>query len=224
MTRNLKMLGLALSAVLAMSAVVAGTAQAQNGIFGPALTLDATTSQKIGESNEYYEQIGRKIECEMVHFHGMLIDASETLTLTPDYTDESQGGTCDTGGIFKTSITENGCDYVFHTAGTDGAHYKVGMDIVCSEGGSIIMHVANGAGVDACTITIGSHTTDGMLTAENNEGHVDLSGSVEVTSTLHSKSAGICGKAVGEHKGIVTKYVINDPITMTVTDGLVISD
>lgn len=221
MTHHLKALGLALFVLLAMSAVGAGAAQAQNGKFTSVnytATIDATTTQNIGEANEYFEHIGRKLECEVAHFDGVLWEPSGLLTIKPEYTDHTYGGTCDAGGVFQVTVTENSCNYWLRTAGTSGFHYKVSIDISCPFE-PMIVHVANAFGSDVCTITIGSQVTGGTLTAKQNGNHVDLSGSVFVESTLHSKSLAICGKAIGEHKGILTSYVINKPITVIGNKG-----
>lgn len=185
MIRSLKALGLALVAVLALSATAAGAAHAQNGKFTsenyPA-TIDTTLEQEVGSEAEYFEFVGRKFSCEATHFHGTLNEASETLAVMPDYTDESQGGTC-FGPFFKVAFTENECSYLFHTAGTASKSYKLELDLVCPAEKLFEIHFVNFSGVPVCTFTMESQAL-GTLTASNSkEGQITLAGAFTLIGT-----------------------------------------
>ncbi len=214
MTRNLRMLGLALIAVFALSAMAAAAAQA-TPLFTAAkynASIHATTEQKIGAESEYFESIGRKFECEIVHYTGTATSDSSTLSITPDYTDSTQGGNCKAAQTLSVTVTENGCTFLFHAQEfMDAAKdYTVFVDVVCGAN-PIVVNVLGGA----CIITIGSQTAGGTLTAVNSSGHVELSGTVSVKSTLHSENGLICGIPKGTKKELTTSYAIHKAITFT---------
>ncbi len=218
MTRNLKMLGLALIAVFALSAMAAAAAQATPLFTATSYnaSIHATTEQKIGGESEYFESIGRKVECEIAHFTGTATANSSTLSITPDYTDHTQGGNCKAGQTLTATVTENGCSYLFHTKEKTATDYDVTVDIVCPTK-PIEVHVSG----ETCTITVGSQTAGGTLTAVNNGKHVDLSGTVTVNSTVHSKSTLVCGVTSGTSKEVTTNYKVIKPITVTALEDKV---
>jgi hypothetical protein len=234
MTRNLKVLGLALAAAFAMAAISANAAQALTPSLFTASTypaaIHATTSQTIGAESEYFESIGRKLECEVAHYTATLGEASSDLTVTPDYTDHTQGGNCRAGGTLVTTVTEEKCTYTFTaTEGTKviNTSYNIGVDIVCPAGKVITVHVRNLLNnADACTITIENGTATGDLTGTNNAGgDVDISGKVTVKSIIDSNNTALCGVTAGTSKTVETEYVVNKKITVTSTgDEVQISD
>jgi glutamine cyclotransferase len=217
MTRNLKVLGLALIAACAMAAVSASAAQALTpSLFTsdsyPA-TATTTQEQKIGEGLEYFESIGRKLECEVAHYSGTLSEANSDLTVTPDYTDHTQGGNCRAGGTLVTTVTEEGCTFTFTaTENTKVANvsYNVGVDIVCPPTKLITVHVRNLLNnADACTITVETGTATGDLTGTNIVGGgVNIEGEVVVKSIVHSNNTALCGVETGTSKTVETKYVV----------------
>ncbi len=220
MARNLKALGLASIAVVAMSAVAATAAQALpvfTAVKYPAI-VDATTKREIGKSLEVLEVGGREVECEVSHFKGTLEKASSTLTVTPRYTDHEEGGVCKTGQIFKTTVTENGCDYLFHLTKKDAADYTGTMDILCPAGKLMEIHVRDTFNNESCKITIPEQKGLGTLTFKDNGNHIDVSGEViNVKSFMHSKSI-TCGINPGETKEFKNSKIIisgTEPITFT---------
>jgi hypothetical protein len=220
MTRNLKALVLALLAVSAMGAVTATAAHAVPTFTAakfPA-TLDATTEREIGKSTEELIVGGREVECKMATFKSKLKAASSTLTVTPFYTDHQEGGECKTGQIFKTTVTENGCDYQFNLTKKDATDYTGTMDILCPAGKLMEIHVRDVFGNESCTITIPQQKGLGTLTFKNNGNHIDVSGEViNVVSTMHSKNIN-CGVNPGESKEFKNGKIIisnTEPITFT---------
>jgi hypothetical protein len=122
MIRNLKVLGLALVAVLAMSALAASAASAQQGKLtingGTEVTLDATEN-----GLNAFTAFGAEVECPGSTITGhkinttphTLIPANATeITLTPNFVN------CvarDSTGTHKATVTMTSCDF----------HAKVGV-------------------------------------------------------------------------------------------------
>jgi hypothetical protein len=174
----------------------------------------------IGNEEEYFAAIGTKIECEEAHFTSTLAAANAHLTVTPQYTDHTFGGDCRAGGTLVTTITVNGCTYTFKVTGTKEANinYNVGVDLVCPAGKTMVIHIRNLPDTaDACTITIGAQSAVGDLIGKTNGDHINLSGTVEVKTTLHSHNTVLCGLTAGTSKDVVSQYVINQALTFTST-------
>jgi hypothetical protein len=152
MTRNLKLLGLALVAFLAMSAMVASAASAQGKLTSDgSVTLKATATGGAGANT--LEAFGLKVECpggtytghkytlesETTHEettglkeHNLLIPVpATTVTFTPHY-NQANHNCIIVGTSLRYTIDVNGCDYVFHLGGTNASgNYNVSADIVC---------------------------------------------------------------------------------------------
>jgi hypothetical protein len=125
MIRNLKTLGLALVAVLAMSVVVASAASASS-YTGSAYPTTGTGSNTSGK--ETFTTPGGTVQCDS-HFEGTLSAASSTLTVTPKYTN------CVAFGFLNATVEFKGCDYLFHAGASQGGGvYKNSVDIVCPAG------------------------------------------------------------------------------------------
>lgn len=126
MRGNIKTLGLALVAVLAMSAVAASAAQA---LTQAKFTADAYPAvikgAQEGTENFLEATAGRKTECKTATYQATLTEASTELTVTPHYAE------CEASGV-GTTVDLNGCDFRF-TAGTNtSAEDSHGSaDIVC---------------------------------------------------------------------------------------------
>jgi len=127
MTRNLKALGLALFAVLALGAMAASAAQAGQftaGGFPATITGQHTTVQELDT------ELGT-MECGL-KLHGELAAASEDLTLTPEY-----GTSCKIGGD-EVHVKLNGCDYRLHAGATIAMDMVEGsLDVKCPAGQAI---------------------------------------------------------------------------------------
>jgi hypothetical protein len=125
MIRNLKTLGLALVAVLAMSVVVASVASAAS-YTGSSYPTTGTGSNTAGK--ETLTTSGLTVQCDS-HFEGTLSAASSTATVTPKYAN------CPAFGFLNATIAFNGCDYLFHAGGlaVPGV-YNNSVDVVCPAG------------------------------------------------------------------------------------------
>jgi hypothetical protein len=214
MIHNLKILGLALVAVLAFSAIAASAASAQNGKLtstGP-VTLVAT---EIAGKVTALTAFGGKVECfgtvitghkYNVTPHTFIPSGAETVTLTPDYNtdvcfaEETVGG----GGHFAT-ITMNECDYVLHLGTTTGVtdQYNVTADIVCPEKKSIIVDVyfssmPNNENLKVCEITVGPQAgLAGATATDTTTGDLTVNGTFKKIKSSRS-GAGCTTKATEE--------------------------
>jgi hypothetical protein len=129
MIRNLKVLGLAIGAVLALSAVMASAAMAVPTFTASSYPATATGSNTKG--SEVFTTEGGKVECNS-HFQGSLSAASTTLTVAPTYTG------CEAFGFLEANVNTEGCTYVFHaTELVSAGVYRSHVDVVCPAGKSI---------------------------------------------------------------------------------------
>lgn len=112
MIRNIKVLGLALVAVLAMSAVAASAASAGN------FTSSAEVTSLVAGQTVTHEFVTNTgvVVCEEAHFTGEQSGTTvETVTVAPEYNG------CEFQELFTVSVSENGCEYVFHaSSATEG--------------------------------------------------------------------------------------------------------
>jgi hypothetical protein len=116
MIRKFKALGLAMVAVLALSAIGASTAQAQFTATSYPTTVTATSAL----GNDVITTEGGSVECAS-HFVGTLTEASNSLTLTPTYTG------CKAFGFLSATVSTNGCTYKW----TRISVISAGFDITC---------------------------------------------------------------------------------------------
>jgi hypothetical protein len=132
MIRNLKVLGLAVVAVLALSAVMASAAMAV-----PSFTASTYPAQITGSNtkgSEVFKTEGGNVECNSHFLSHAQNAASSTLTVTPKYT------SCDAFGFLEATVNTESCSYVFHaTEQVSGPHvvYKHHVDVECPVGQSI---------------------------------------------------------------------------------------
>jgi len=207
MVRNLKVLGLALVAMFALTAVAASVASAQQGKIstdGP-VTLKG---EETGVAANSLTAFGLKVECPGSSYtghkynvtpHGFIANGETTATLSPKYKEEAENCKV-TPGNFIATIDMNGCDYVIHLGVTTGGvanTYGVTFDVVCPVGKEITLTIWTNA-VDHTTVgkapfcvqhvppqtgLLGAHATD------TKNGHIDLTGTVEGIKVTESASA-----------------------------------
>lgn len=164
MIRNLKVLGLALTAFIAFSAMAASGAMAQtNGKLtsdGP-VTIKGTqieTQTEAGVPNNALTAFGMNVECPNSVYtghkitetpHALIPNGAESVTISPHYKN------CITAGSFPTTVDMNGCDFAFDLGETtthkEKSAYKVTATQHCPENqtikvtvfGSVAKHTAN---------------------------------------------------------------------------------
>jgi hypothetical protein len=243
MIRNLKVLGLALVAVLAFDAMVASAASAnKQGILttenGGAVTLDGVEDGANFLKDTTLEEGKNPVQCpgstivghktttaaetktaeEMGEStHPLIPNKSTKATITPNFIN------CKSG-THKMTITMNGCDFDFTIGQTteEGEHKKYALttDVVCPTGKKIEIHVyfaETNENLSICTYTIGSQEIKGF----------DIANEVEGTKTLDTLTATGEGKVLVERHGICGEHtepyeldqVINYTITGTTAAG-----
>jgi hypothetical protein len=113
MIRNLKVLGVAFAAVLALSAVAATAASAEGKVTCTSYPCTLTGTSPL--ENDVFNTEGGKVECKAA-FHSLISEASSSLTVTPTYTE------CRAFGFVNATVNMNGCDYLFTTPTKIGSH------------------------------------------------------------------------------------------------------
>lgn len=177
MARNLKALGLAIVAALALSGIIASAASAgELGSDGP-VTLNG---EEIGEANENrLTSFGSFVSCAGSTYtahkydvtpHEFIATPAKTVTVTPHYVN------CKSTALgFATTVDMNSCDYVFHF---NSANNNVLATVDCS--GESHIEVTSNIFGSHCTTTILENETgyEGLSAADNEDGTITLSGTV----------------------------------------------
>jgi len=167
MKRNFKTLGLAFVAALAMSAVAAGSAQAEaQGFFTADAYPAVATGFETKETGADYFQVtgaaGPKTHCDSVSYEATLGGQSTSLTVTPHYTNCEATDT--PIGDVAASVDLNGCDYLFEagTTTTNGITHG-SVAIQCPMGQPGIQVTVGGV----CEVNVPPQTINGGVTFEN---------------------------------------------------------
>lgn len=166
MIRNIKALCLAFAAVCAMSAVVAGGAQAG---------FTASSYPASGEGGQTTEHVftvqGQTVKCQTAVFTGSLAAASSEITITPKYEN------CTAFGFLNATVHMNTCDFLFTTTGSSTGE----VHVLCTKKGDSIT-ITGGT----CTVHIPEQTPTTNKIDYKNE-----SGGVLVTSTAEGIHASV---------------------------------
>jgi len=172
MTRTLKSLGLAVVAVLAMSAVVASAAQAQatTAKFTSMGKYPATFTGANGAGQETFKTEAGTVECAS-SFHGVTGEATQTVEVSPTYTG------CVAFGFLNATVSMEGCKYTFKLTTTliNPHRYQAHVNVHCPAGKTIKIVSAT------CEVSIGAQT--GLTT-------VDLQNSADTKSILVTPTVG----------------------------------
>lgn len=235
MTRNLKALGLALFAALALSAMAASAASAKHHFGAPKAPTDVTGSQ--GTQHIFTTEAG-EVKCNTATFSGTQGSASTSeVTITPHYTG------CTAFGFASTHVKFNGCDYTFTTPTVDitpGEFTSEPPHVLCP--GTSVVEITPTIpffGTSVCTVTVEPQTPTSGHVLYKNEGSGDTR-DVLVTSkvegihyTVHG-GGGTCGttesggKTIthtdGKYTGTVTlkgyedgNHAVHEPILIETT-------
>jgi hypothetical protein len=207
MIRNLKALGLALVAILAM-AVFASSASAESpGIF-TAKTYPAHIYAE--DTDDTFTVAGNIIQCTHGTFTGVAEKASTKITIEPEYTN------CTKNGTEPATVTMNKCAYVFEV-GTMTGHTEAhgSVEIECPVGKVIEVHsytnhAAHTGNSPNCTVTIGPQTV-GNVTYTNNLATTDVfvestdkEGIIVAAQTHGACSFGLTINTTGDYDAGVT--------------------
>lgn len=211
MIRNLKTLGLALFAVLALTAVAASAASAQQGKLtsekGVPFTLTGTETTGEGETNAL-TAFGLTIECPGSTYtghevkttaHKLIPNGAIDATITPHYKQANHN--CRVQGLnLPVTVDMNKCDYVAHLGVTTGGvagTYGVTFDIECNAVGediTVTVWTTNALETSEpnnpmCIIHVPQQTgLKGAHARDTGNGHVDLIGTVEGIKAVKTKT------------------------------------
>jgi hypothetical protein len=185
MTRNLKVLGLALFAVMALGAAVAGSASAAFTSESVPVTVTPTI-----ESTQVfqYEAEGLKVSCSTVGG-----DSTSSASPVTSVTASVSYSNCSTP-IGSATVSTSNCDYRF-TSSTGST--AISTDIICSTGG-ISVTVKGFFGEDLCTLTVSPQTTTGTSGTNVGAGttrEITLDNNVKNIAGARSFGGSICGAA-----------------------------
>ena len=195
--RNLKTFGLALVAVLAMSAVAASAASAEFTLGAGATKV---TASQVGANFFYIE--GGFVECTTAGGEGAApASGSESLNFVPSYSG------CNAFGL-PADIKANNCNFELTTNGTVHVCEKGGA----ASGGPIEITVTSG-GASVCTVTVAKQTPTTPVTIHNSGTSTTMDLLITATNITGIKytvdgGGGKCGKvgahADGEYEGDIT--------------------
>jgi hypothetical protein len=189
MIRNLKFLGLALVAALAMSSALANMASAD--VLTSELAFKTTIDGKQG-GTDVFKVHGGEVKCATVTYTGSFTTGASSAEVTPTYDN------CTFAGLAAT-IDMNECKYrISITGGTSTAG---SVDIVCIGTNEItvtapkvgtkkcIVHVAGQADLTNATVTnVGTSTTK-ELTLDINITNINYSQTAGMAETGNCKAA-----------------------------------
>jgi hypothetical protein len=197
MIRKLKTLGVAAFAVLALSAVGASAAHATNFTASAYPTSFTGVSEK---GNDTFATEAGNVECKS-HFSGTETAASETVTVTPVYSE------CRAFGFLSATVNMNGCDYVFHTNGE--------VDVECSGANKIV--IIGGT----CETTIGTQTGLKSVILANGVGDMTAQANVGGIAYTVTKDGFACPfNGLGAKAGAT--YTQHKAVTVQSTSGTTI--
>ncbi len=195
MIPKLKSLGLALVAMLALSAVIASAASATN-FTASSYPTAATAESALG--NDVFKTEGGSWECKTHYAAAALSAPSETLTVTPTWT------SCKSFGFLSATVNTNGCDLVFHVSGA--------MDYQCPSGKAIT--IVSGT----CEISIGAQKGLQKVDFANSAGKISAQFTVTgISYTVLKDGFGCPFGGTGLKTGAT--YTQSNPITYASTNG-----
>ncbi len=218
MSRNLKALGIALAAALALTAVMASAAQAKFDTFKVFPEAEGSAFIKAEASGNQTTSIGTtSVICTGLNLKEPATVKNNTteITVWPNYTG------CKIGGVVNTTVATNGCHYLFTSETTEivggsGKEHAT-VHIVCTkEGESIKIGPTLG-----CEITVPPQTVHGIryknvttpneVTPVEREMHVTVEATTPASIKFSSKGcSSLLGLADGEHEG--AQYTGNSTI------------
>jgi hypothetical protein len=180
MIRYLKTLGLALVAVLAMSAVMASAASASQFTCS-AYPCTAAGSSPVG--NKTFTMPGGTLQCATHYLvgkvgGGQITEPSSTVTVTTTFSE------CRAFGFLNATVHKNGCDHVLHSAAQVSAGvYNHSQDVVCPLGSPGLVITAGACVVDVPPQTglTNTKTTNlgGTVTAQTEIGNLTINVTVD---------------------------------------------
>jgi len=208
MIRNLKTLGVALCAVLALSVVVASAASAAN------YTASSYPTTGTGESelgNDVFKTEAGNVECKS-HFAGTLSASSSTLTVTPTYTK------CKAFGFLEATVNMGSCDYLFKAPTGEKDAYTAAVEVKCTNAASPITISAG-----TCKTTVGEQAPTGSVAITNETAAGDVKVKASVTGIKYTVTEdGFACPFGGTGAKTGATYTQTNAITFDSTNGATI--
>jgi hypothetical protein len=198
--RNLKALGLALVAVLALGAMAAASASAAGEKFHAEVEPSVVTSSNEGEGNHVFKAGEAEVVCTGATFAGTsAAKTTTTQTVHPTYS-----GCTFLGGA--ATVDTAGCNYVLSSE--VGASGTAPVSISCTGTNKIKV---TGPG---CTLSFGSQLTEGGATYANLATTPKTTTVTSNTKATFAKSGLLCGAVtgtVGTYTGkVITKTYVDN--------------
>jgi hypothetical protein len=204
MSRNLKLLGTALVAVLALAAVMASVAQAKFDTITTFPTSEETaivTAESVGVQTI---SLGNGVAITCTGFkveEGTIKDKDTSITTHPVLTG------CKIGGVVVISFATTGCNYLFTsetTTNTTSAKEDATLHIECEAGKEIKIGPALGCEISIPEQTLhGVHYTNVTPTGSANEREMHIATEFTVMNVKYTTKGceSVAGEADGIHEG-----------------------
>jgi hypothetical protein len=203
MIRNLKLLGLAIAAVLTMSAIAASAASADD--FTSEKNPVTVTGKGNGANVFVITITAGVVKCKESSYAAVMTPMTTSMTLTPSIPVKTTGGeqNC-TGFGFPAEVNTNGCTFTY----TIGAATTGGMDVNCPAGKEITVTAKSGETIK-CTAHFPSQSwSSGVSYGNTGAGatrEVDVSLSVTgLVVYKHTAGSGIGSCTSGSGSGSYT--------------------
>lgn len=204
MTLKSSAAGLVLMSLFAMSALTASAnAQFESEAESTSLTVSSNSMQKIAPSAG-----GVAVECTKISVTGTQTGrVNTTVTVAPTYSN------CETFLGAATSVSTNGCKYVFHLAAgfTHFGTFDIECPTVKDEGGALTTQVIEIKVGSICKYTIGTQTGLSNMSFKNTGGgstrEIIVEPNVSVIKSTRTTNDFFCPEALN------TTYVGNFTIT-----------
>ena len=227
MIRNLKVLGLAVVAVLALSAVVASAAMALT----PKVEVGTGDGNLTGTQTElgvFTVSGGRTVSCKIATLSGALATTSAEVSGVGSKFEECTSTLA--GVTLPATVTVNGCTLTFHVGATvtspPADTYEATADLVCAAGVGIEVHVYPAGTTPAqhptttplCQYKIGSQNNLGKITALNTTtaSPKDIDATLAITGISYTRTIGTipnCGAASGTTATLSGKATVTGKTT-----------
>lgn len=141
---------------------------------------------------------GMSGRCPGSTYNGELEEASSTITLTPEF-DNTECTVGEGEEAFDATVSPNGCSFVLHVAEGSEDEWSAVADLMCPEGGKLVIDVYLGSahGFKICTLRLGEQSgLEGLtLTNDTESGHVVVEGAATGVTV---EKTGLCGAGTTE--------------------------
>jgi hypothetical protein len=198
MTRKAKALGFALVAVLAMSALGASAAQAEQSYHASGAPTTLSGSQ-VAQTKLHIPGSG-SVECSGVNLKGTLSTTTASIIeLHPEFSG------CVAFGFATSHVTTTGCNFLFGTP----IKNQTAMAFSCS-GANKIKVTPTFFGASVCSVEFGTQQPTGVVDLANNAGKTDILITATLTKIAHTSGCGASNATDGEMTGSITEVGTNN--------------